>query len=51
MTTKCVQWGCKLAPLVWLNKGESIQTKNGFLIAKIGAWYCPVCAGSYGGSK
>jgi len=28
--------------------GDSIQTKNGLLIAKVRGWYCPVCAGSYG---
>lgn len=47
----CVRWGCGDAKLIWLQKGEMRQTQNGFLIAHIAGWYCPACAGSYGGTK
>jgi len=41
---------CNLA-LKWLDKGSELQTANGFLIAKIPGFYCPQCAGSYGGKS
>lgn len=47
--SKCVKYECEFSKLIRLDKGESMQTNNGFLIAKIGAWYCPRCSGSYGG--
>lgn len=47
----CIVWGCGFVELVWLDKGQSRQTSNGFLVAKIGAWYCPKCAASYGGTN
>lgn len=34
--------------LVYMKCGESKQTDNGFLIARVKGWYCPKCAGSYG---
>lgn len=48
---RCVRFSCDYTALVWLEKGESRQTGNGFLIAKIAGWYCPKCAGAYGGTK
>lgn len=45
---KCRVFGCADAPLVWMKVGESRQTRNGFLIAKVKGWYCPICATSYG---
>jgi hypothetical protein len=48
---RCGAWGCHDADLVWMKAGDDCQTKNGFLIAKLDGWYCPVCAGSYGNSK
>lgn len=47
---RCVKYGCQQAELLYLIKGESRQTQNGFLIAKIDGWYCPHCAGGYGGN-
>lgn len=47
-TMKCVRFNCDYAPLIYLKKEESKQTQNGFLIAKVDGWYCPVCACSYG---
>lgn len=44
----CFKFGCNNARLVFLEVGESRQTNNGFLIARIAGYYCPVCAGSYG---
>jgi len=51
MKQRCVIFGCNSAKLIWLKRGQSLQTQNGFLIASISGWYCPVCAGSYGGTK
>lgn len=48
---RCVRFSCDSTALVWLEKGEARQTGNGFLIAKIAGWYCPKCAGGYGGTK
>lgn len=48
---RCNVWGCSNAELKWMEVGDAMQTANGFLIAKVGGWYCPVCAGSYGGRK
>lgn len=45
---KCRKWGCSDAKLIWMKTGESRHIRKGFLIAKIGGWYCPVCGGSYG---
>ncbi len=44
---RCTQWKCGNMPLVFLKKGDGMQTGNGYLIAKIRAWYCPKCMGSY----
>lgn len=43
----CVIFRCDKATLVFLKRGETMQTGNGFLIAKLDGWYCPKCAGSY----
>ena len=48
---KCVKFGCDYAELVWLDRDESLQTNNGFLIAKVAGNYCPNCAASYGNSQ
>jgi len=48
---RCVQAWCDHAELIYLKDGDARQTKNGLLIAKINGWYCPVCAGSYGGRQ
>lgn len=37
--------------LVWMEVNQSRQTSNGFLIAKVPGWYCPRCAGCYGGNR
>ncbi len=46
---KCTKFGCAGQELVHLKKGQTLQTSNGFLIAKISGWYCPHCMGSYAG--
>lgn len=48
---RCGGWKCKLAKLVRLEVGDSMQTGNGFLTARVPGWYCPVCAASYGDFK
>lgn len=45
---KCIRFQCDEADLVWLEAGQSRQTYNGFLVAKVPGWYCPKCAGAYG---
>lgn len=45
---RCVRFQCDEADLVWLEVGQSRQTYNGFLVAKVPGWYCPKCAGAYG---
>lgn len=49
-TRKCVKWSCENAGLVFLKRGESHQTGNGFFTIHIDGWYCPKCGGSYGGA-
>jgi len=44
----CTRFGCNRPPLIHLKKGDSRQTNNGFLIAKVPGYYCPTCAASYG---
>lgn len=48
-TLRCVCFGCDYAPLIYLRVGETKQTRNGYLVSKIDGWYCPMCAGGYGG--
>lgn len=47
----CVKFGCNKAPLVYLKRGATKQTENGFLIVKVPGWYCSKCSGSYGGAE
>ena len=49
MKPKCNKFGCGgHASTKWLNIGESMQTANGFIIAKVSGWFCPICGGGYG---
>jgi hypothetical protein len=50
-TKECLKHGCNKARLIFLNKGKSLQTQNGFLTAGISGYYCPVCSGSYGAAN
>lgn len=44
----CMITRCERAPLVWLRRGQSQQTENGFFTVTLDGWYCPKCGGSYG---
>ena len=46
------KWDRPAPQLIYLRRGEARQTeRGGFLIAKVPGWYCPICAGSYGGGE
>jgi len=35
-------WKCDSARLMFLQVGQAMQTTNGFLVAKVCGWYCPI---------
>lgn len=47
---RCVKWGCNQVKLEWLEKGRSLQTRNGFFTSFFDQWICPICGGGYGRS-
>lgn len=44
---KCTGFTCFDVPLIWLDRGQHVQTQNAFLIAIVDGWYCPKCAAGY----